>query len=76
MRGKLRWYSVENLDVTLSAFYVDAKNDGYNGTPYTPFPPPSAAAAAGMPLGGFYDNYSPADPNSPNGRQNVGETDS
>lgn len=78
VRGKLRWYSVENLDLTLSAFYVDAKNDGYNGVPYAPFPfPPttSAQAAEGQPLGGFYDNFSPADSNSPNGRQNVGETE-
>jgi len=75
VRGKLHWYSLENLDVTLSAFYVDAKNDGYNGVPYSPFPPPSDAAADGIPVGGFYDNYSPPNPDSPNGRQNVGETE-
>jgi len=33
LRGKLRWHQGGNLDVTLSAFYVDARNDGYNGVP-------------------------------------------
>lgn len=75
VRGKLRWYQDESLDVTLTAFHVDARNDGYNGVPYIPFPPPTDAAASGVPLGGFYDNYSPPNPNSPNGRQNVGETE-
>jgi len=71
-RGKLRFYPGEAWDITLSAFWVEADNDGYNGVPYTPFA--GAGAAEGTPLGGFYDNYSPANPNSPNGRQNVGET--
>ena len=78
-RGKLRIYPGEAWDITLSAFWVEVENDGYNGVPYTPFPvgaPPAdtAAAATGSPLGGFYDNYSPANPDSPNGRQNVGES--
>lgn len=73
LRGKLRWYGGESLDVTLSAFYVEADNDGYNGVPYSPFAGPDAPT--GTPLGGFYDNYSPPNADSPNGRQNFGNTE-
>ena len=73
MRGKLHWYSFENFKATLTGWYVDAENDGYNGVPYQPFSGPGASP--GRPLGGFYDNYSPAAANSPNGRANFGETD-
>ena len=73
VRGKLRWYQGGSLDAILSAFYVDARNDGWNGVPYVPFAGPGAPQ--GTPLGGFYDNYSPASPASPNGRQNYGETE-
>lgn len=73
LRGKLRWYKGGSLDVSLSAFYVDAKNDGYNGVPYVPFA--GAGAPEGQSLGGFYDNFSPASATSPNGRQNYGVTE-
>ena len=57
-RGKLHWYGTENLDLVLSAWVVDAENDGYNAVPYSPFV--ASGEGRGSPLGGFYDNFSPA----------------
>lgn len=78
LRGKLHWYSLDNFKVTLTGWLIDAENDGYNGIPYIPFDAASAAPgdspSPGRPLGGFYDNYSPATA-SPNGRANYGQTD-
>lgn len=55
-RLKFHYYGIENLDVDLSLWGVDAQNDGYNGVPYVPF----ASASGSSPLGDFYDNFSPA----------------
>jgi len=54
-RVKLHYYGIENLDATISAWGVDADNDGYNGIPYQPF----GQSKPSRPLGKFYDNFSP-----------------
>jgi iron complex outermembrane receptor protein len=36
-RGKLHFYGSDNLDATLTLWWVEAENDGYNGVPYVPF---------------------------------------
>lgn len=57
LRGKLNWYGLEDLNVTLGLWAVDAENDGYNGVPYGPsYIPPSSP---GSPLLGFYDSGVP-----------------
>jgi iron complex outermembrane receptor protein len=58
VRGKLHWYGTDKLDIVLSAWVVDGENDGYNGVPYAPFV--ATGEERGTPLGGFYDNFSPA----------------
>ncbi|RMF98367.1 MAG: TonB-dependent receptor [Gammaproteobacteria bacterium] len=56
-RAKLHWYGNDRIQATVSAFYVDVENDGYNGVPYRPFDGPGAVP--GEPLSGFYDSLSP-----------------
>ncbi|UCG71876.1 MAG: TonB-dependent receptor [Chromatiales bacterium] len=56
-RLKLHYYGIDNLDVNLSVWGVDAQNDGYNGIPYVPFLQSSPTGPA-SPLGNFYDNFS------------------
>lgn len=71
-RVKLHWYGTPNFDALLTAWVADVENDGYNGIPYTPFsnndigsPNPNfdPAPPGSRPLGGFYENFSPAGAN-------------
>ena len=59
IRGKLNWFGTDNFNATLSAGYVNATNDGYNGVPYGPSFNP--ADTPGTPLQGFYDSLVPDD---------------
>jgi iron complex outermembrane receptor protein len=76
LRGKLRWFDEEKFDLTLSAWWVDVANDGYNGIPYSPMF--GTGAVPGAPLTGFYDNWTPAtvpfDPRAEK-RVNYGDTE-
>ena len=80
-RVKLHWYGTSNFDAVLTAWIADVENDGYNGIPYVPFsnadigspnPDFDPAPPGSRPLGGFYDNFSPAGANYGESQQGGG----